>query len=123
MIVKVKPKLLIVIFSLMIVIGLIYSVTEVLFPRDSWITISIEGSPSSRKLIKEQQNNHYYISFLEYDNENSNTIKVECTKEHYDFIQSGKEYHMIYTKNYFNRKTGKVKILSDKPIRSGNFQI
>lgn len=122
MIVKVKSKLLIIIFSL-IIIGLIYSVTEVLFPRDSWTTVSIEGSPSSRKLIKEQQDNHYYISFLEYDNENSNTIKVECTKEQYDFIQSGNEYRMIYTKNYFNRRTGKVKILSDKPIIYGNFKI
>ncbi|MTK10700.1 MAG: hypothetical protein F8N39_00840 [Clostridiaceae bacterium] len=122
MIVKVKSKLLIIIFSL-IIIGMIYSVTEVLFPRDYPATISIEGSPRSQKLIKEQQNNHYYISFLEYDNGNSSTIKVECTKEQYDFIQSGKEYHMIYVKNYFNRKTGKVKILDDKPIIYGRFQM
>lgn len=119
---KIKSKILL-IFCLLIIIGMVYSLTEVLFPRDRPAKISAEGSARSQKFTKEQQNNHYYIIFLEYDNGEASTIKVECNKEQYDFIQGGKEYHMIYRKNYFNRKTGKVKILDDKPIKYGIWYI
>ena len=93
--VKVKSKLLIITFSL-IIIGLIYSATEIEFPRDHFARISMEGSSCIEKLVKEEQNNHHYIIFREYYyNGNLNTVKVECTKEQYDFIQSGKEYHLM----------------------------
>ncbi len=121
---KVKSRLLVLIFSLIFILGIIYLETEILFPRDWYsATVSIEGTQGHGKLIKEQQNDKYYISFTEYDNGEPRPIKLECTKEQYDFIKSGKEYHVLYKKNYFNRKSGKVLMLDDKPIYNGGHQI
>lgn len=120
---KAKSRLLVLIFSFIFILGLIYLETEILFPRDYGATVSIEGTQGHGKLIKEQQNDKYYISFTEHDNGESSPIKLECTKEQYDFIKSGREYHVLYKKNYFNRKSGKVLMLDDKPIYNGGYQI
>lgn len=119
---KFRSKPVIIILLLAIAVGLIYSLTEVLYPRDYPAKISLEGISGSQRLVKGRKDNHYYISFTEYNsNGKPDVIKVECTKDQYNFIESGKIYHMIYVKNYFNRKTGKIKVLDDKPIYNGKW--
>lgn len=120
---KAKSRLLVLIFSLIFILGLVYLETEALFPRDRRAIVSIEGTEGHERLIKEEQNGNYYISFIEHDTGEPSPIRLECTKEQYDFIKSGRKYHVLYKKNYFNRKSGKVLMLDDKPIYNGGHQI
>jgi len=112
-------KLKTILILVLIGVGLLYLSVETLFPRDFGAEGPVNGNASSFRLEKSVQDNHYYIFFLEQQNGNKK-IKLECTKEQYDFLNSKQqEYHLTYKKNFFNRSTGKITKLDNKPIYNG----
>lgn len=118
---QVKTKIIFQILLTMIIVGMVYLLVEQFFPRDYGIAVSIDGTNDSFMLKKLEKNSRYYISFKQL--RSNKKIEIECTKEQYDFITNEKEYHIIYRKNFFNRSTGKIIKLDDKPIWDGNIKI
>jgi len=104
-----KVKVVIVLMLLLFAFS-IYFVTH---SADYQISGSIDGNTTQYRLEKSQKDNHYYISYIQYDKKE---IKLECTKEQYNFVISGKDYYMICKLNLFNRTTGKIFELDDKPL-------
>jgi hypothetical protein len=101
----------IILILILVEIGILYLSMEFLYPRDFQAKGDIGGTISIAKLEKD---NHYYISF--------DKIKLECTKEQSDFLSNKTECYIYYRLNFFNRKTGKILKLDDKPIYYGNIQ-
>lgn len=93
-------------------------------PRDNGVVGTIvSGNADSQKLVKSEKANHYYISFLRYNDDNK-MVKLQCTKKEYDFINDEKkQYHILYRLNFFNKRAGKILMLDDKPIMNGDLNI
>ena len=120
---SIKSKIALTLLLILIGVGILYLTVDFLFPRDFGAEGTINKNASSYRLEKSVQDNHYYISFLEQQNGNKK-IKVECTKEQYDFLNDEKQdYHLTYKKNFFNRSTGKITKLDNKPIYDGIYPI
>ena len=117
-IIGIKGKIAIVIMIFLMVFSIFY-LTK---PRDKGITCSLGGNTDSVKLEKSEKDNNYYLSFLRQ--EDKKTTKIECTKKQYDFIINKEvNYHIFYRLNFFDRKSGKILELDDKPIIYGGVQV
>jgi hypothetical protein len=116
-IIGIKGKRVLFLSLIVMVAGIIY----LIYPRNVGVSGSIDGKASPWRLEKLEKDNHYYISVI--DQRNDKGVKLECTKEQYDVLTNEKEYHIFYKVNFFNRKTGKILELDDKPIYHGNWQV
>lgn len=112
-IMKKKNKVIMIILIVLFNIGLIYICTEVLVPRDYGATATLDGPDANGKIVKEQKDNNYYFDFSDYNNGVKSTIKISCTKEQYNFIVSGKQYHILFKRDYFNRMAATIIQLDD----------
>lgn len=117
-----KTKRVILFFMILLLFSAVYSAIEYFYPRDFGVAGSIDGKTNPLKIEKFEKDNHYYISFQYQQNVNKE-MQLVCTKEQYDFMTDGKEYHIVYRENFFNRNLGKILKLDDKPIYYGNLQI
>lgn len=104
-------KALIIIAAIFIAVGIIFTCTEVLYPRNEIIQGSIDGKEGV-KLDKYQKDSYLYVSFKQQNKENI----LECTKDQYQFMTNDKQIYILYRVNYFNRNKGKVLKVDDVPI-------
>ena len=114
---------------ILMIIGVLYLSIELFYPRDFMVSGSTVESTNSCSLEKSEENNLYYISVTQHQNGNKETItKLECTKKQYDIIDTKdqydgmndpKIYYTFYRVNFFNRRTGKILELDNKPLLHG----
>jgi hypothetical protein len=116
-IVGIKRKRTLFLVLLLIVAGVIY----LIYPRAVGVSGSIDGNATPWRLERVEKDNYYYISVI--DQRKDKEVKLKCTKEQYDLLINEKEYHIFYRVNFFNRRTGKILELDDKPIYHGNWQV
>lgn len=119
---KLITKIILCLVSILICVALIYTVIESFVPRTFSFQGAINDKNINSSIQKTKENDKYYISFCQNENLDK-TIKIECTKQQYDFIVNGKQYHILCKRNFFNRKSGKILQLDDKPIYNGHLQV
>lgn len=118
-IIGIKGKIAILITLLLFV----FSIFFLTAPKDMGVSGSISKNTEYRYLEKSEEDNHYYISFIMYQSDKK-PIKLKCTKEQYEYMSDNEaEYHIFFSLNLFNKKTGKILELDDKPIYHGGVPI
>ena len=97
---------------ILIIIGLVFAMTEVFFPRITLAEGSLDGNKLPDILQKYEKDNHYYVSF----NDSNGKNELECTKAQYDFMTADIQIYIVYEKNYFNRQKGTILKVDDAPV-------